>query len=106
MIVNNLISLRFSKSALKTLKVILDVFEEIKTGIKFLWLNKSVKYQNKLIFNDEFFNAGIYDFYHLVVKSDGDLFSYEEMAIKFKITPNNYSFIKYVRLILAILMIW
>ena len=37
-------------------------------------------YQNKLIFNDEFFNAGIHDFYQLV-KTNGDLFSYDEIAI-------------------------
>ena len=35
MIVNNLISLRFSKSALKTLKAIVDASDEIKTGTKF-----------------------------------------------------------------------
>ena len=62
MIVNNLILLQFSKSALKTLKAILDASDEIKTGTKFLWLNKRVKYQNKPIFNDEFFKAGINDF--------------------------------------------
>ena len=93
MIVNNLISLRFSKSALKTLKAILDASDEIKTGTKFFWLTKSVKYQNKPIINDKFFNAGIYDFYQLV-KPNGDLFSYNKMAIKFKMTPNNHSFIK------------
>ena len=54
MIVNNSISLQFSKSGLKTLKANSDASDEIKTEIKFLWLNKSVKYQNKPIFNDEF----------------------------------------------------
>ena len=63
MIVDNLISLRFSKGALKTLKAILDASDEIKTGTKFLWLNKSAKYRNKPIFNNEIFKAGIYDFY-------------------------------------------
>ena len=105
MIVNNLISLRFSKSKLKTLKAILDASDEIETGTKFLWLNKSVKYQNKPIFNDECFKAGTCDFYQLV-KPDGNLFSYDKMAIKFKMTLNNHSFIKYVKLILAIPMIW
>ena len=106
MSVNNLISLRIFKSAQKTLKAILDTSDKIKTGTKFLWLNKkSVKYQNKPIFDDEFFKDGLYYFYQLV-KPDGDLFSYNEMAIKFKMTPNNHSIIKYVKLILAIPMIW
>ena len=103
--VNNLISLRFSKSALKTLKVFLDASDEIKTGNKFLWLNKGVKYQNKPIFNDEFFNAGIHDFYQLV-KTNGDLFSYDEIAINFRMNPNNHSFIKYNKLISALPINW
>ena len=45
--------------------------------------NLSVKYQNKPMFNDDFFKADIYDFYQLF-KPDSDLFSYDEMAIKFK----------------------
>ena len=72
----------------------LDASDEIKTGTKTLWRKRSVKYQNKSIFNDEFFKAGKYDFYQLV--PDGDLFSYDEMAIKLKMTRNNHSFIKYV----------
>ena len=68
-------------------------------------MTKRVKYQNKPIFNDEFFKADKYDLYQLV-KPDGDLFSYDEMAIKFKMTPNNHSFLKYGKLILAIPIIW
>ena len=58
MIVNDLILLRFAKSPLKTLKAILDASDKIKTGTKFLWLNKSVKHQNKPIFNDRFLPIG------------------------------------------------
>ena len=105
MIVNSLISLRFSKSALKTLEVFSDASDEIKTGNKLLWLNKGVKYQNKPIFNDEFFNADIYDFYQLV-KTNGDLFSYDEIAINFRMNPNNHSFIKYIKLISALPINW
>ena len=105
MIVNNLISLRFSKSALKTPEVFLDASDEIKTGNKFLWFSKVVKYQNKPTFNDEFFSAGIHDFYQLV-KTNGDLFSYDEIAINFRINPNNHSFIKYIKLISALPINW
>ena len=45
------------------------------------------------------------DFFQLVLP-DGDLFSCDEMVIKFKMTPNNHSFIEYVKLISAIPMIW
>ena len=78
---------------------------KLKLKRKFLWLNKSIKYHNKPIFNDEVFIAGKYDFYQLV-KSDCDLFSYDEMAIKFKMTSNNHCLIKYSILISAIPMIW
>ena len=64
-----------------------------------------VKYQNKPIFNDEFFNAGTHDFYQLV-KTNGDLFSYDEIAINFRMNPNNHSFIKYIKLILALPINW
>ena len=61
--------------------------------------------KKKTIFNDEFFPAGIYNFYQLA-KADGDLFSCDEMVIRFKITPNKHSFINYVKLILALPLIW
>ena len=46
----------------------------------------------------------MYDFYQLV-KPDGDLFFYDEMTIKFKMTPNNHFFIKHAKLISAIPMV-
>ena len=39
-------------------------------------------------------------------KPDGDLSFYDEMAIKFKMTPNIYSFNKYIKQISAIPVIW
>ena len=62
---NNLVFLRFSKNTLKTLKCILDISENINPGTKFLWFNKFVKYRNKPVFYEEFFEAGIYDLYQL-----------------------------------------
>ena len=41
-----------------------------------------------------------------MVKPDGDLFSCDKMAIKYKMTPYNHFPIKYVKLISAIPMIW
>ena len=63
MMMNNLVFLRLSKNTLKTLKCILDISENIIPGTKFLWLNKFVKYRNKPVFYEEFFEAGIYDLY-------------------------------------------
>ena len=62
---NNLVFLRFSKSTLKTLKCILDILENIIPGIKFLWLNKFVKYRNKPVLYEGFFEARFYDLYQL-----------------------------------------
>ena len=95
---NSLVFLRFSKSTLKTLKCILDISENIIPGTKFFWLNKFVKYGNKPVFYEEFFEAGIYDLYQLKKPNNG-LFSYDEIAFIFGLTPNNQSFVKYIKLI-------
>ena len=79
---NSLVFLRFSKSTLKTLKCILEISKNIIPGTKFLWLNKFVKYRNN------------------------KLFSYDEIAIIFGMTPNNQSFVKYIKLILALPLEW
>ena len=54
---------------------------------------------------DEYFNAGLFDFYQLL-NSNGDLYSYDELAEKFRLTPNNYSFIKHIKLMSAIPNSW
>ena len=86
MMMNSLFFLRFSKSTSKTWKYILDISEYIIPGTKFLCLNKFVKYRKKLFFYEKFFEAGIYDLYQLK-KPNIDLFSYDEIAIIFSMTP-------------------
>ena len=98
---NSLVFLCFSKSTLKTLKFILDISENIISGTKILWLNKCMKYRNKPAFYEEFFEAGIYDLYQLK-KPNNELFTYNEKAIIFGMTPNNQSFVKHVKLISAL----
>ena len=89
MMMNNSVFLRFSKSTLKSLKCILDISEDITSGTKFLWLKKFVKYRNKPVCYEEFFETGIYDFY-LLKKTNYELFSYDEIAIIFGLTPSNH----------------
>ena len=89
MMMNSLVFLRFSKSTLKkTLKCILDISENIIPGTKFLWLNKFLKIEINQFFMKSFFKAGIYDLYQLK-KPNNELFSYDEIAIIFGMTPNN-----------------
>ena len=102
---NSLVFLHFSKSTLKTLKCILDISENIIPGTKFLWLNKFVKYRNKPAFYEECFEAGIYDLYQLK-KTNNELFSYDEIGIMFNMSPNNQSFVKYIKLISALPLEW
>ena len=102
---NSLVFLRFSKSTLKTLKCILDISENISPGTKFLWLNKFVKYRNKPAFYEDLFEAGIYDL-HQLKKPNNELFLYDEIAIIFSMTPNNQSFVKYIKLISALPLEW
>ena len=105
MMMNSLVFLRFSKSTLKTLKCILNISENIIPGTKLLWLNKFVKYRNKPVIYEEFFEAEIYDLYQLK-KTNYELFLYDEIAIIFGMTPNNQSFIKYIKLISALPLEW
>ena len=102
---NSLVFLRISRSTLKTLKCFLDISENIIPGTKFLWLNKFVKYQNRPVFYEEFFEAGIYDLYQLK-KTNNELFLYDEVAISLGMTPNNQSFVKYIKLISALPLEW
>ena len=94
----------FTRSSLSTLKTVVDI-SEIPSHNKFLKLNKTVKYQNKPMLIEEFFNAGIFDFQQLL-DSDGNIKSYEDLLIDFELTPNNYSLIKQVKLILAVPLSW
>ena len=102
---NSLVFLQFSKSTLKTLKCIFDISENIIPGTKFLKLKNFVKYQNKPVFYEEFFKAGIYDLYQ-VKKPNNELFLYDEIAIIFGMTPNNQSFVKYIKLISTLPLEW
>ena len=70
-----------------------------------MWLNKSVKYQNKPIFIEEFYKVGIYDFQQLII-SHGQLKSYDELVYEFGMRANNNAFIKYIKLIAAIPTKW
>ena len=67
------------------MKCIIYILENIASGTKFLWLNEFVKYQNKPVVYEEFFEAGIYDF-HQLLKPNNKLFSCDEIAIIFGIT--------------------
>ena len=104
MVIAKLTFLRFSRSTLSTLKSAVNA-SEIPLGIKFLWLNKTVKYQNKPMLIEEFFNTVIFDFEQLL-DSDGNMKSYDTSSVDFGLTPFNCSFIKHVKMTSAIPLAW
>ena len=57
------------------------------------------------MFNEEFRNAGIFDFEQLL-DSDGNMKSYDTLSVDFGLNPNNYSFITYVKMTSAISLTW
>ena len=57
------------------------------------------------MFIEEFFEAGIVHFQHLL-NANGDLLSYDEMASAFALSPNNSSFLKYIKMVAAIPENW
>ena len=70
MLIVTLAFLRFICASLSTLKTVVNVLK-IPSGNNFLWLNKTVKCQNKPMLIEEF-NAGIFDFQQLL-ESDGKI---------------------------------
>ena len=77
-----------------TLKTILETIDH-HFDESCLWRNKLVKYQNKPIFIEEFYNVGIYDFQQLIT-SHGQLNTYDELANEFGMRANNNVFIYYI----------
>ena len=70
-----------------------------------LWLNKLLRYRRKTLFNEEFVNAGIFDYGH-IINLDVELMQYDSIAQKFDLTANNVSFIQFIKLQAAIPLSW
>ena len=104
MLIKKLVFLKNSKNFILTLKTILKTIDH-HFNESYLWLNKLVKYQNKPIFIEKFYNLGIYDFQQLIT-SHGQLKSYDELANEFAMRANNNVFIKYIKLKAAISTKW
>ena len=99
MLIKKLAFLKNSKHSILTLKTILKTIDH-HFDESYLWLNKLVKYQNKPIFIEEFYNVGIYDFQQLIT-SHGQLKSYDELAANLECELITMFFMKYVELIAA-----
>ena len=70
-----------------------------------LWLNKLVRLNKAVLYNEEFVNAKIVDNGHLI-DSVGEILDYDEVIKKFAIPPNDSSFIKFTKLCAAIPSCW
>ena len=70
-----------------------------------LWLNKLVRLNKTVLFNELFVNAGIVDYGHLI-NSAGELLDYDGVTKKFDIPPNNSSFIEFTKLYAALPFCW
>ena len=102
MMITKLAFLRFTRCNLLAL---IDV-SEIFTNNKFSWLNKETKYQNKPMLKEKFLKVGIFDFKQLLLNSEGEIMSSDDLARLLGLTPNNYSSIKHVKLISALPGLW
>ena len=70
-----------------------------------LWLNKLVRLNKAVLYNEEFVNAGIVDYGHFI-NSAGELLDYDGVTKKFDIPPNNSSFIEFTKLYAALPFCW
>ena len=64
------------------------------------WLNKLVCSNKVVLYNEEFVNAGIVDYGHLI-SSAGEILNYDRVNKKLDIFPNNSSFIEFTKLCAA-----
>ena len=71
----------------------------------FLWLNKSLKYKGRPLYIKEFCDAGIVDAQQIVNIND-NFKSCDEIATEYDISPNNRSFIEYIKLISVVPHRW
>ena len=104
MLIKELVFLKNSKNSILTSKTKLKTIDH-HFDKSYLWLNKLVKYQNKPIFIEEFYNVGIYDFQKSIT-SHGHLKSCDELANEFGMRASNNVFIKHIKLIAAISTKW
>ena len=70
-----------------------------------LWLNKLVRLNKTVLYNEVFVNAGIVDYGHLI-NSAGELLDYDGVTKKFDIPPSNSSFIEFNKLYAALPFCW
>ena len=92
--IKKLVFLKNSKNLILTLKTLFETID-YHFDEPCLWLNKLVKYQNKPIFIEEFYNVGIYDFQQIIT-SHGQLKTYDELVNEFGMRANNNVFINYI----------
>ena len=69
------------------------------------WLNKLVRLNKAVLYNEEFDNAGIVDYGHLI-NSAGEILDYDRVTKKFDISPNNSSFIEFTKLYAVYPVCW
>ena len=63
--------------------------------------NKLVRINKVILYNEEFVNAGIVDYGHLI-NSAGEILDYDRVTEKFDIPANNFSFIEFTKLCVAL----
>ena len=85
---------------LVTTRKMLHTIKKFCDGIpsdKSLWLNNKLNYKRSPMYIQESINAGLYDYYQLL-HSNGTMMTYDTLAQKFGIEPNNKNFVEFIKL--------
>ena len=61
-----------------------------------IWNNRYILYRNKSLFYEEWMNKNIWSVVHLM-KSNGELLSYEQLCSKYKFNPPQYEFTRLLK---------
>ena len=96
---------------LVTTRTMLHTIKKFCDGIpseKSLWLNNKLKYKRSPMYIQEFINACLYDYYQLLhsIHSNGTMMTYDALAQKFGVEPNNKNFVEFIKLQFVIPSKW
>ena len=94
----------------RTLRILIDIMQKLRSSgclcdpikNKPLWLNKLVRSNKAVLYNEELANAGIVECGHLI-NSAGEILDYDRVTNNFDIFSNNSSFIEFTKLCASIL---
>nr|CAB3264531.1 pol-like protein [Phallusia mammillata] len=100
-----IIPLQTVRKIITDIRSITHVVHSPKTHSRALWASKSVRLRSKTFYLKPLINAGILDYSDLL-NSEGEYYKYDQLADKYKFTPNNTDFKIFIKMVAALPPEW